>query len=125
MNKKVFKHIIICWLILMIVYVIDMYTTFRGIQLGAEEVNPIGAYFFRFGGIGYLYMIIFGGILFFITLIFLINYFLSWLYKVMYKKKMSDKFKIFLCYLFVSVFVLFESYMIWSNIKVIISLSGG
>ena len=73
MNKKITKHLIIAWLISMIILTIDMITTVEGIKLGAEEANLISAaFFFSFGNMGYIYMWIFGGIVLFFSLFFLI-----------------------------------------------------
>lgn len=121
--KKTTKHLIIAGLILTIILIVDMITTVEGIKLGAEEVNPIGAFFFSFGNIGYVYALIFGGIVCFLVLFFLIK-FCSWIYEKLAKKKMSDNYKIFLYYLFAGGLVLLESWVIWHNIKVIISLGG-
>ncbi len=121
--KKTTKHLIIAWLILMIILTIDMITTVEGIKLGAEEANPIGAFFFSFGNIGYIYALIFGGIVVFAMLSLLVKL-CNWIYEKREKKKMSNKFKILIYYLFTSILILLESWVIWHNIKIIINLGG-
>jgi len=115
---KLSKHLIIAWLLVMIVLIIDMFTTMKGLALGFEEMNLIAAFFIKFGNIGYICMLVFGGILAFSVLFFVVN-FLSWIYEKLKKEKMSNNFKIFFYYLFASVFIVSELLVIWNNIKLI------
>jgi len=115
---KLERGIIICWLIMMIIFIIDLITTIIGINLGATERNFIARYLFTFGNIGYIFTLIFGAItilIIFYSIIIIITF----LYKKMVGEELPENLKIFMCCLFTSIYVLLELNTIINNIYVI------
>lgn len=119
-NKERIKELTL--LICFGVWLIDLTSTVLGLNLieGAYETNPMSAYLFSFGVVGYLMDIIVSYLFLYITIYFIIGIVLVKLYKVLTKKEMPESLYAFLFLLFIFTFCLGEVYAIINNVYFLI-----